>query len=62
MVPSVPSAAAPTLSAHEATGPEGGQIASGRPYESEVDANSPNRNLAPISACLDSQERLLLGG
>jgi len=62
MVPSVPSAAAPTLPAVEATGPEAGQIFSGSPFESEVDANSPNRNLAPISACLDSQERLLVGG
>ncbi|MFN7870902.1 MAG: diaminopimelate decarboxylase [Cyanobacteriota bacterium] len=62
MVPPVPSAAAQTLPALEATGPEGGATASGRPYETEVDASSPNRNLAPISACLDAQERLLVGG
>ena len=60
MVPPVPSAAAQTLPDLEATG--GGATASGRPYESEVDASSPNRNLAPISAWLDSQERLLVGG
>jgi len=64
MVPPVPSAAAPTLDAPDATGAEGGggPNPSGRPFESEVDWSSPNRNLAPITASLDSQDRLLVGG
>ena len=53
MVPSAPTAAAPTLSTPDARF---------RPYESEADPTSPNRNLAPISANLDGQERLMVGG
>jgi diaminopimelate decarboxylase len=35
---------------------------SGRPFEASVDLASPNRNLAPLSACLDGEGRLLVGG
>jgi|GEM_PF-5151577 len=33
-----------------------------QPYESGCDLNSPNRNLAPITAELDDQGRLAVGG
>ena len=36
--------------------------AGGRFFEAERDAASPNRNLAPLSACLDADERLMVGG
>ena len=32
------------------------------PYESGCDPVSPNRNLAPVSAELDEQGRLMVGG
>ena len=32
------------------------------PFEAEVHSGSPNRNLAPITACLDSEQRLVVGG
>jgi len=34
----------------------------GRPFEADRDPTSPNRNLTPLSTCLDSQERLEVGG
>ena len=37
-------------------------MTSERPYESTRHLNSPNRNLSPLSAALDSQERLTIGG
>ncbi|MFM1799379.1 MAG: hypothetical protein RLZZ117_1657 [Cyanobacteriota bacterium] len=33
-----------------------------RPFEADVEADSPNRNLAPISAGLDQEDRLMVGG
>ncbi|AAQ00150.1 MULTISPECIES: diaminopimelate decarboxylase [Prochlorococcus] len=33
-----------------------------RPFEKDQDKSSPNRNIAPITAALDSQERLSIGG
>ncbi|MFN9546430.1 MAG: diaminopimelate decarboxylase [Cyanobacteriota bacterium] len=33
-----------------------------QPLEAEADAESPNRNLAPITACLDQHQRLVVGG
>jgi len=33
-----------------------------RPYEAAVDNASPNRNLAPVTAALDDEDRLLVGG
>jgi len=35
---------------------------SGRPFEASVDLASPNRNLAPLTACLDGEGRLQVGG
>jgi len=37
-------------------------LGSVRPYEASVDLASPNRNLAPISAGLDAEGRLMVGG
>ncbi|MFO8237638.1 MAG: diaminopimelate decarboxylase [Prochlorococcaceae cyanobacterium] len=33
-----------------------------RPFEADCDRSSPNRNLAPISASLDAEGRLMVGG
>ncbi len=33
-----------------------------QPFESGCDQNSPNRNLAPVTAELDDQGRLAVGG
>jgi diaminopimelate decarboxylase len=40
----------------------GGQPEGTRPFESGVDVTSPNRNLAPLTAVLDAEDRLLVGG
>ncbi|QEY31142.1 diaminopimelate decarboxylase [Synechococcus sp. RSCCF101] len=32
------------------------------PFETDLDASSPNRNLAPITACLDDDGALIVGG
>ena len=37
-------------------------IASLKPFEAERDTSSPNRNLAPVTTCLDEQDRLVVGG
>ena len=37
-------------------------ITSLKPFEAERDTASPNRNLAPITAALDDQDRLVVGG
>ena len=37
-------------------------IASQKPYEAERDTASPNRNLAPVTTCLDERDRLMVGG
>jgi diaminopimelate decarboxylase len=37
-------------------------LGSGRPFEASVDLASPNRNLAPLTACLDGEGRLQVGG
>jgi diaminopimelate decarboxylase len=34
----------------------------GRPFEEDLQAESPNRNLAPITAALDGEQRLVVGG
>ena len=33
-----------------------------RPYEEDIDARSPNRNLAPLSAAVDGERQLWVGG
>ena len=37
-------------------------IASQKPFESDRDTASPNRNLAPVTTTLDDQDRLVVGG
>ena len=37
-------------------------IASLKPFEAERDTSSPNRNLAPVTTCLDEHDRLVVGG
>jgi diaminopimelate decarboxylase len=37
-------------------------VASTRPYESDRDFASPNRNLTPLTTCLDAEARLQVGG
>ena len=37
-------------------------IASQKPFESDRDTASPNRNLTPVTTTLDDQERLVVGG
>jgi diaminopimelate decarboxylase len=37
-------------------------VASTRPYESDRDLASPNRNLTPLTTCLDAEGRLQVGG
>jgi diaminopimelate decarboxylase len=39
-----------------------GASAAARPFESQRDPHSPNRNLTPLSTCLDPEDRLLVGG
>lgn len=65
MQASTASAATDGTRPHALVSPLGpGAISNGglRPFEAEVDAESPNRNLAPITAALDSEQRLVLGG
>lgn len=33
-----------------------------RPFEADADPSSPNRNLAPLTAALDQEDRLVVGG
>ena len=37
-------------------------LSSLRPFEANCDSTSPNRNLAPVTAQLDDQDRLVVGG
>ncbi|MEB3246539.1 MAG: diaminopimelate decarboxylase, partial [Synechococcus sp.] len=37
-------------------------IASQKPFESDRDTASPNRNLTPVTTTLDDQDRLVVGG
>ncbi|MFM7674135.1 MAG: diaminopimelate decarboxylase [Synechococcus sp.] len=46
----------------EAPGASDPRVPLGRPYEENGDLASPNRNLAPISAALDPEGRLVVGG
>ena len=33
-----------------------------RPFEENQDQHSPNRNIAPLTAALDQEKRLVVGG
>ena len=43
-------------------GSQPGLATSARPFEADVQVESPNRNLAPITAGLDAEQRLVVGG